>query len=316
MNVEQIERLKREYTDKYVAVEPSRPELARFKNVVGQVKTVNMSGRALVEFADYHLNIGWYDIDIDSLKVVERPQPKATEAAKKPAKSAAKPPAAPAATAEKKLSPLEMARAMDAGKKAGGAPAKAPAPAGEKMSTSDILAAARAKTASQAEAAAPAPPKPKPAAEPKKMSTADILAAARGKAASAAKPQATAPTKPTPAKPTPATPTPQQAQAAPAPSKLPEKAPVDRSKLSTADILSMARGEKKAAVAKSSAPTPAPTADTSREPEVTVRAANVESPEESSAEAAPSVAQAPSERVDRSKMTVDEMIAWCRAHDG
>ena len=45
---QQIENKKRQYTDKYVMVDASRPELARFKDAVGQVKTVNMSGRALV----------------------------------------------------------------------------------------------------------------------------------------------------------------------------------------------------------------------------------------------------------------------------
>lgn len=43
---EPIEQLKQKYTDKYVQVDAQRPELARFRDVVGQVKTVNMSGRA------------------------------------------------------------------------------------------------------------------------------------------------------------------------------------------------------------------------------------------------------------------------------
>jgi len=63
MVFEQIEKLKRDYTDKYVAVDASRPELKRFAGNVGVVRTVNMSGRALVEFPGYHKNIGWYDID-------------------------------------------------------------------------------------------------------------------------------------------------------------------------------------------------------------------------------------------------------------
>src|SRR5690349_8626867 len=45
---DQIETMKRQFTDKYVLVDETRPELARFRNVVGRVKTVNMSGRALV----------------------------------------------------------------------------------------------------------------------------------------------------------------------------------------------------------------------------------------------------------------------------
>ena len=70
---EQIERTKQQYTDKYVVVDATRPELARFRDVVGRVKTVNMSGRALVEFDDYHLNIGRYDIAPEFLKVVDKP---------------------------------------------------------------------------------------------------------------------------------------------------------------------------------------------------------------------------------------------------
>ena len=90
MTTEHIEKIKRDYTDKYVVVDSDRPELARFDDFVGQVKTVNCSGRALVEFIDYHLNIGWYDIDLDYLKVVDKPEPKAkTKAApKKPAAKA------------------------------------------------------------------------------------------------------------------------------------------------------------------------------------------------------------------------------------
>ena len=74
-----------------------------------------MSGRALVEFADYYLNIGWFDIDLDYLKVVDKPEPKQqSPAAKKaPAKPAPKKSAEP--TGEKKLSPLELARMQGAG---------------------------------------------------------------------------------------------------------------------------------------------------------------------------------------------------------
>ena len=75
MVFEHVDKLKQEYTDKFVEVDTERPELARFKGHVGQVKTVNHSGRALVEFHEYHLNIGWYDIEVDYLKVVDPPQP-------------------------------------------------------------------------------------------------------------------------------------------------------------------------------------------------------------------------------------------------
>src|SRR5260221_14009746 len=128
---EQNDLLKEQYTDKYVVVDAQRPELARFRDVVGQVKTVNMSGRALVEFGDYHVNIGWYDIDPSFLKVVDKPAPKPKEPpAKKPAAPAAKAAgegAAATGTPAKKLSPLEMARAQRATGKGGAAAAAEPA---------------------------------------------------------------------------------------------------------------------------------------------------------------------------------------------
>ncbi len=52
------EQLKQEWTDQYVTVNPDRPELKRFVGIVGRVVTVNMSGRALIDFQDG----GWYDI--------------------------------------------------------------------------------------------------------------------------------------------------------------------------------------------------------------------------------------------------------------
>src|SRR5436189_28595 len=83
---DKIEQMKRDFTDKYVLVDATKPELARFRDVVGRVKTVNMNGRALVEFDEYHLNIGWYDIAPEYLKVVDKPPPKpAKPEAKKPA---------------------------------------------------------------------------------------------------------------------------------------------------------------------------------------------------------------------------------------
>lgn len=144
-----IERLKSEWTDKYVVIDSPAPELARFAEATGIVKTVNMNGHCLVEFDQFN-NIGWYDVDPRCLKIVPKPLPKPPEAKPKPAaKSApAKAPAAKAAAAK-------------------------PA-AGKRPSTADILAAARGKAAA-------------PAAKPAgKMSTADILAAARGKKAAEA----------------------------------------------------------------------------------------------------------------------------------
>jgi hypothetical protein len=201
MVFEHIEKLKRDYTDKYVLVDDSRPELARFKDTPGRVKTVNMSGRALVEF-DAYANIGWYDIDVDYLKVIDRPVPKEPEKKAAPTKkpAAAKAAATPAATG-KKLSPLEMARMQGAvGGKGQEAKPAAAAPQG-KPSTADILAAARGGTSAAAPpAAAKETPAAKPAAaakDPAAMSVADKIAMLRGEkgaaAAAEAKPEAAPP---------------------------------------------------------------------------------------------------------------------------
>jgi hypothetical protein len=191
MVFENIEKLKRLYTNKYVVVDGSRPELARFDGATGVVKTVNMNGRALVEFDQWD-NIGWYDIELDYLKFTDKPLPKVEKKEERPAKTAPvageaakKPPASKPAVAPKPKA--EVAGAAAAGTAA----------ASKKMSTADILAAARA-TAGAAGAAAPAKhaaaqPAPSTAGEmkapSKKLSTAEILAAARAKAA----PEAPAP---------------------------------------------------------------------------------------------------------------------------
>ena len=72
MVFEHIRKLQQEYSDKFVVVDEQRPELRRFQGLTGSVKTVNLSGMALVEFAG-NPNIGWYDIDIDYLKVIDQP---------------------------------------------------------------------------------------------------------------------------------------------------------------------------------------------------------------------------------------------------
>lgn len=83
MSVSEIEALQRKYTDRLVKVDASRAELARFAGVTGRVKTINMSGRALVEFEGYLDNIGWYDIDLAFLELVETPaDPSATTSPK------------------------------------------------------------------------------------------------------------------------------------------------------------------------------------------------------------------------------------------
>jgi len=91
MDFEHIEKLQREYTDKYVIVDDQRPELRRFKGMTGTVKTVNMKGRAMVEF-DGNNNRGWYDIDIDFLELIDEPLPKEEKQEKKPVPKAKKAP--------------------------------------------------------------------------------------------------------------------------------------------------------------------------------------------------------------------------------
>ncbi|QDT35095.1 hypothetical protein [Thalassoglobus polymorphus] len=139
MLIADAEVLKKEWTDQYVIVNESIPELRRFVGLTGQVKTVNMNCRALVEF-DGPVDISWYDIDPSCLIKVDAPLPKKKEA-KAEKKAPAKPAAAPkaggasplemarkqgaAGAGEKKLSPLEMARQQ-------GAAGAAPAAGGEK----------------------------------------------------------------------------------------------------------------------------------------------------------------------------------------
>lgn len=278
MVFDQIESLKRQFTDKYVMVDESRPELARFRGLAGQIKTVNMSGRALVEFEAYN-NIGWYDIGLDFLRVVDKPPPKPAEEHAKPAKA---PPAQPkaepakarpaAVTGEKKLSPLEMARAQGAAKKPGEDP---------KKSTADVIAAARAGQAaaiSKESSDASVESRPStaaPAGEKKKLSTSEIIAAAKAKGGTATTAKATEPA------------------AAPA------------GKQTTAEILAAARrpagpaAESVAAapLAEAAAPLEEPVA-----PEAPPAAPAVEKPAK------------PPASGDLPKTTA-EIIAWCRRHD-
>ncbi len=176
---EAIEQLKRSFTDKFVTVLPQQPDLARFAGLTGQIKTVNMSGRALVEFADYHQNMGWYDIDLDHLVVVPAPNlavaaPVAKAAPPAPAKA---PAAKPAPAAEVKSPPAEKPAPVATPPVA--KPPVAAKPSGAKQSVAEILAAARA-TDGGAAATAPAPKAaPKPAASGTRLSVAEMMAAAR-----------------------------------------------------------------------------------------------------------------------------------------
>lgn len=67
-----IEKLRQEYTNQYVVVEGDRPEYRRFQGRIGQVKTITTNARALVQFND-SADRAWYDLDLDYLKIVDRP---------------------------------------------------------------------------------------------------------------------------------------------------------------------------------------------------------------------------------------------------
>jgi len=149
-----IERLKSEWTDKYVVIDSPAPELARFARATGQVKTVNMNGRCLVEFDQYN-NVAWYDIDPACLKVVPKPLPKPAEEKAKPAAKAAPAKAAAKPAAPKKASTADILAAAR-GKAATAKPATEAKAAG-KLSTAEILAKARAAKAAASEPVAATP---------------------------------------------------------------------------------------------------------------------------------------------------------------
>ncbi len=112
MDFRQVEKLKHEYTDQKVVVDGDRPELLRFRGLVGQVKSINMSGRALVQF-DGRGDMAWYDIELDYLKVLDPPDDPSAEAEDAPVGASGMvppPPAAPQPASEPKPSQLELAR--------------------------------------------------------------------------------------------------------------------------------------------------------------------------------------------------------------
>jgi hypothetical protein len=73
MQLHEIEQLQQQYTDQYVLVDAAQPALARFAGIPGQVKTVNMNGRALVQFDG--LDPSWHDIPIEALTITDKPAP-------------------------------------------------------------------------------------------------------------------------------------------------------------------------------------------------------------------------------------------------
>ena len=113
MSIATALKLKSQLTDQYVMVKPGVSELRRFATLTGVVKTVNMSGRALVQF-DGPVDIGWYDIDPEYLTIVECAEKAVAEKAEKhapAAKATEEKKPAPAAGKPAGKSPLEMARA-------------------------------------------------------------------------------------------------------------------------------------------------------------------------------------------------------------
>ena len=196
MSIARAEQLKKDLTDRFVVVADGIAELRRFSGLTGTVKTVNMNGRALVQF-DNPVDISWYDIDPSYLQVVDAPLKKEKPAAHAAPAAPAK--AAPKAAAPAGQSPLDAIRAKAAG---GAAPAPAPA-AGKKASPLDLIRAGGAKKeaapaapAPAAAESAPAPSQPEPPAQAapapaesaapapaaaKPKSTADILASIRKK---------------------------------------------------------------------------------------------------------------------------------------
>jgi hypothetical protein len=74
------EAIKQEWTDQFVEVDASRPELARFAGRVGRVVTVNCNLKALVEFANHEKDPkqgyvsedgGWYDVAVEHLRKLD-----------------------------------------------------------------------------------------------------------------------------------------------------------------------------------------------------------------------------------------------------
>jgi hypothetical protein len=326
MVFEHIEKLKQEYTDKFVVVDESRPELRRFKGMTGTVRTVNMSGRALVEFDAYN-NIGWYDIDVDFLKVIDERLPKPEEkAAPKKAAAKASPKAAPAekktpAKAAPKSGNVADILAAARAEKGGAAAAPAAPKDAKSMSVADMLAAARAEKSDGGAAAAAKPATAAPAAvkkDPQSMSVADMLAAARAEKSGGGAATAPAPAQDDPkdnvrklleagrrqkdgAE--------QAAGVAPAEDK-PATAPatagkLDPTSMSVEEMLAHARGEQTGGTAAAVIPTVEPaSSEEAAEPEVV---------EETGAEPAdaPTIAGGPRNDIT----SVEEQLAYCRQVD-
>lgn len=118
MSIQLAEELRREWTDKYVAVHDHIPELRRFQGLTGRVRTVNMNCRLLVEF-DAAADISWYDIDPAFVSVTDPPDPigsteqgsnNSDKVDKTYAQNSPAPAAAGAVASSKGTSPLDQIR--------------------------------------------------------------------------------------------------------------------------------------------------------------------------------------------------------------
>jgi len=203
MSIERAQQLKNELTDKWVVVATGVPELRRFQEFTGLVKTVNMNCRALVEFAGSE-DISWYDIDPQFLTVVDAPKEEKKPGEGEKAKAAAAP-AAKTASAKPATggSPLDQIRAQTAGSP----PAKETKAAGESPLDQIRAQAASGTTADSG------PAKPATGGSPldqiRARATAGAMPAAEEAPATAEKPNAeTGPetTEPAPPPPPPAAP--------------------------------------------------------------------------------------------------------------
>ena len=117
------EQLKAYWTGRNVAVREAAGTLARFADKTGTVRTVNMNGRALVEWAGPDET--WYDLDPAALVEVEpapdAPPPTRPAVGEEPTKTKKEPKAVPTKPAttgggKSKLSVLELARRQGAAK--------------------------------------------------------------------------------------------------------------------------------------------------------------------------------------------------------
>ena len=78
---EAVERLKAEWTGRVVRVREGLPHLKRFAGRDGLVKTVNMTGRLLVQFGDGKgVDSAWYDLEIEEVEPIGDEPPDAPTA--------------------------------------------------------------------------------------------------------------------------------------------------------------------------------------------------------------------------------------------